>query len=188
MKFSKFYINIFSFIITTIIICIVIFLFFEIYKVINYALNRKYEKDKNNSENEIEIVESINNVPSNEIKEWNISIDSIKLNQNIKEGIDNKIISSGVGHYSYTDNLKSNICLLGKNVFDKLNEVKINDVIVYKINNVVKRYKVRKNIIIDKVEVNEYINTFEEKNMIKLFGIIKANENKIRYVEAVEFN
>jgi hypothetical protein len=24
--------------------------------------------------------------------------------------------------------------------------------------------------------------------MIKLFGIIKANENKIRYAEAVEFN
>jgi sortase (surface protein transpeptidase) len=77
---------------------------------------------------------------------------------------------------------------LGKSAFDRLNEVRINDVIVYKINNTVKCYKVRKNIIIDKVEVNEYINTFEEKNMIKLFGIIKANENKIRYAEAVEFN
>ena len=186
MKFSKFYINIFSFIITIIIILIVMFLFFGIYKVSDLVLNNNDEKDKKNYE--IEIVESINNVPSNEIKEWNISIDSIKLNQNIKEGIDNKIIGSGIGHYSYTDNLKSNICLLGKSAFDRLNEVRINDVIVYKINNTVKRYKVRKNIIIDKVEVNEYINTFEEKNMIKLFGIIKANENKIRYAEAVEFN
>ena len=187
MKFSKFYINIFSFAITLVIIVLVISLFFGTYKVINKISNDALENNKEDSSKQ-ELEKEINNIPSNEIKEWNIKIDSIKLNQNIKEGIDNKVINSGIGHYSYTDNLKSNICLLGKSVFEKISEVRVNDVIDYKINNNVKHYKVRKNIIIDKIEVNEYINTFEDKNLLKLFGIIKVNENKIRYVEAVEFN
>ena len=186
MKFSKFYINIFSLIISSLIIVIIIGLVLGVVSIINIVKrNNSINFDSDDEKEEIKILE---NIPNNEIKEWNIKIESIGLNQKIKEGVDSKIISTNIGHYSYTDNYKSNICLLGKESLSKLNQVKVNDVIEYRINNYVRNYKVRKNIILDKIEINEYINTFEEKNIIKIFGFIQANENKIRYVEAVEFN
>ena len=188
MKFSKFYINIFSFIIVFLIMFFISGIVLAIFNLSRINYNRSEVKKEEKC--------SYQNIESKEIKEWSIAIESINLKQKIEEGTDLKIIQNSIGHYIGTDNMENNIALLGytfnkdkiKGTLLKLEDVKENELIDYKINNFVRQYKVRKNIILNKNEINEYIHTYEEKNILKIFGYIQSNDQKIRYVEAVEIN
>lgn len=97
-----------------------------------------------------------NNLNNNGFEAWTLSIDSIDLFADISHGTNEKILNKYIGHFEETNFFNGNVGLAAHNrgypvnYFENLDKLKIGDVIDYRIDNFVKRYKVESiNIIKD---------------------------------------
>lgn len=109
--------------------------------------------------------------------DWYISIPSIDLVAQIKEGTTEEILNKSVGHFEESPTVKGNVCLAAhnrgyeKNFFENLKKLLLNDVITYQYGNIKKTYSVS-NITIIKETDWSYIDS--------------SNENKITLITCVE--
>lgn len=124
------------------------------------------------------------------IEEWELQIPKIGVKGNIKEGTDEEIINSSIGHFSNTSYKNGNIGLVAgcygykENYFEDLERLETGDTIIYKYKGEEKRYKVTKNIIIDQKDWSNLSSTKENK-LTLITGVVDQAEKR-RCVQAEE--
>ncbi len=133
-------------------------------------------------ENKIEEKEKTEEVEKKP-KIWEIEIPTLNVNGNIHEGINNKIISDSIGHMK--TNQKEEAVILKSltndtnKYFEKLEEIKIGEEIIYKYNEEIKKYIVIENKII--VNEKEKIKLANKKQIL-LFTNVKDLPKVLRCV------
>ena len=94
-----------------------------------------------------------------------------------------------IGHFKNTSILGNNVALIAynfgtsTNYFANLKELKVGDEIIYTVNDIVKKYKVFSNQIIEKESLNSIL--FENNQndaTLKLFTYVKDLDTKLRYI------
>lgn len=202
INYNRKNINIISFFISVII-------FLTILLVLNLFTNKSSQiaysyinQEKNNLQvNPNENIINQIDIPTSEISNWNIEIDKLNLNANIKEGTSNEIIRNEVGHYTDSSVFYGIIALKAfntgenNNYFANLKELQIDDEIKYTVNNLQSTYKVISNKIIDSNNIDnskeeyskiyEYIkreNNIAKNDILILITYVKDMPNKYRCV------
>lgn len=145
----------------------------------------------NNEETEY----SLNNLSN--IKETNnsiisyLSIPSISLEKApIKEGIDEITLNEYIGHFPSTSKTDGNVGLAAhnrgykNNYFMNINKLQDGDEIIYRVDDIIKKYKVEKKIEIDSYDWS-YLNQTAD-NRITLITCIDNSPTKRLVVQAVE--
>ncbi len=141
--------------------------------------------EKNNSNSLV----AENDINVSEVKKWTLEIKSLNLNAPIKQLDSNEPNDDYIGHFSQTSISKNNIALIaynfGKdnNYFANLKDLKVGDEIIYTVNEDVKKYEVIFNKIIEKDDINNYLQENNEP-ALKLFTYVKDLSTKMRYVGA----
>lgn len=145
----------------------------------------------NNEETE----DSLNNLSNSKETDNNIisylSIPSISLEKApIKEGIDEKTLNEYIGHFPSTSKIDGNIGLAAhnrgykNNYFMNINKLQDGDEIIYRVDDISKKYKVEKKIEIDSYDWS-YLNQTAD-NRITLITCIDNSPTKRLVVQAVE--
>ncbi|MCI8654894.1 MAG: class D sortase [Clostridia bacterium] len=192
--YSKRFINILAFILTTI-----------IFLSMNFFINKREESNfettiKASNKNIENNVISKNNMLSKEgsiIEEkvpkeinWQIEIPKISLTAPISEGTSTNILNEYVGHFEETQNIQGNIGLAAHNrgypvnYFARIKELKEGDEIIYIFGENKKEYKVTLNIQISDIDWSYLENT--EENKITLITCIENKPEYRRCVQAIE--
>lgn len=204
--YTKKYIDVITLALVVLIFVLINIYQFQIQSNIEKILNQNQiqntqETSKENSNEEIVINETVSNNISNDIinntieenvpkpiqepkpvpiaypSDWYISIPSIDLVAQIKEGTTEEILNKSVGHFEETPTVKGNVCLAAhnrgyeKNFFENLKKLLLNDVITYQFGNIKKTYTVSNITIIKETDLS-YIDN--------------SNENKITLITCVE--
>lgn len=144
--------------------------------------NEETEGSLNNLSNSKEVDSDIN---------YYLSIPSISLEKApIKEGIDEVTLNEYIGHFPSTSKTDGNIGLAAhnrgykNNYFMNINKLRIGDEIIYRVDDISKKYKVEKKIEIDSYDWS-YLNQTAD-NRITLITCIDNNPTKRLVVQAVE--
>lgn len=184
INFNKFNVNILSVLISSIIFIIIIF-------SIKFPMKTIETSESISEENNIE--NSISEPNINDIKEWTLQIDSIKLEANIKQMNEDIPDDGYIGHFNESNIMGNNVALIAynyghkNNYFANLKDIELGEKIVYNVNNEIRVYKVISNKIIEKTSLKNIIkvnNNYEQ--YLKLFTYIKDLDNKLRYICAKE--
>ena len=177
--------NIISFFISLIIFIIIIFFL----KRLSLISNQKIPNNNLQVENTV-CNTTKKDIQLEDIKIWQISIEKLNMQAEIKEGVSEDIIKENVGHFTTSSLLYGNVSLKAyntgknKNHFANLKELEIGDEIKYILNDDKYIYQVKQNIIIEENDENEYTSKNAEKNKITLITYIKDMPNKRRCVIA----
>ena len=121
---------------------------------------------------------------------WQLEIPKINLVAPIAEGIDVDTLNNYIGHFPTTSISNGNIGLAGhnrgyqKNYFERLKELEIGDIIIYKINEEKKEYKVKLIKIIEDTDWTYLGNT--ENNTITLITCVENESSKRRCIQGEE--
>ena len=120
-----------------------------------------------------------------------LSIPSISLEKApIKEGIDEVTLNEYIGHFPSTSKTDGNIGLAAhnrgykNNYFMNINKLQDGDEIIYRVDDIIKKYKVEKKIEIDSYDWS-YLNQTAD-NRITLITCIDNSPTKRLVVQAVE--
>ena len=138
---------------------------------------------------------SLNNLSNSKETDNNIisylSIPSISLEKApIKEGIDEVTLNEYIGHFPSTSKIDGNIGLAAhnrgykNNYFMNINKLQDGDEIIYRVDDIIKKYKVEKKIEIDSYDWS-YLNQTAD-NRITLITCIDNSPTKRLVVQAVE--
>lgn len=138
---------------------------------------------------------SLNNLSNSKETDNNIisylSIPSISLEKApIKEGIDEVTLNEYIGHFPSTSKTDGNIGLAAhnrgykNNYFMNINKLQDGDEIIYRVDDISKKYKVEKKIEIDSYDWS-YLNQTAD-NRITLITCIDNSPTKRLVVQAVE--
>ena len=138
---------------------------------------------------------SLNNLSNSKETDNNIisylSIPSISLEKApIKEGIDEITLNEYIGHFPSTSKTDGNIGLAAhnrgykNNYFMNINKLQDGDEIIYRVDDIIKKYKVEKKIEIDSYDWS-YLNQTAD-NRITLITCIDNSPTKRLVVQAVE--
>lgn len=138
---------------------------------------------------------SLNNLSNSKETDNNIisylSIPSISLEKApIKEGIDEVTLNEYIGHFPSTSKIDGNIGLAAhnrgykNNYFMNINKLQNGDEIIYRVDDISKKYKVEKKIEIDSYDWS-YLNQTAD-NRITLITCIDNSPTKRLVVQAVE--
>ncbi len=138
---------------------------------------------------------SLNNLSNSKETDNNIlsylSIPSISLEKApIKEGIDEVTLNEYIGHFPSTSKTDGNIGLAAhnrgykNNYFMNINKLQDGDEIIYRVDDIIKKYKVEKKIEIDSYDWS-YLNQTAD-NRITLITCIDNSPTKRLVVQAVE--
>ena len=179
INYNRKNINIISFFISVIIFLIILL-------VLNLFTNKSsqiYYSYQNQEKNNLQanLNENIINqidIPTSEISNWNIEIEKLNLNANIKEGTSKEIIRNEVGHYTASNVFYGIIALKAyntgenNNYFANLKELQIDDEIKYTVNNLQSTYKVISNKIIDSNNIDD-----SKEEYSKIYDYIKGENN-----------
>lgn len=200
-RYSTIYINITSFIITTIIF-IIINLFISNYSNFSQksTLRAGFEveditKNNNSKMSEENITEPIEeNVELNqktiEESEWALKIQKINLEAKINEGTTKEVMDEYIGHFEETPKEVGNIGLAAhnrgykNNYFENLKKLQIGDEITYIYKGKEKNYKVSKISIIKDTDWSMLKNT--EENELTLITCVENEPEYRRCVKAEE--
>ena len=166
-----------------------VFISLIIFSIICFILNIKNpikSEQSNIPENKVELANDIN---LSEIEEWKIEINSLNIDAPITQMNNDTPDDLSVGHFKETSILGKNIGLIaynfGKknNYFSNLKELKVGDEIIYKVNNIVRKYKVIKNQIIGKESLKNTLSDNNDSNSyLKLYTYIIDLDTKMRLV------
>ncbi len=143
---------------------------------------------KGNTKQEEQITKEVVQETKNIANEWKLNIPKINLSYTIEEGTTQEIIDNGIGHFADTAYLDGNIGLVAgcygynKNIFQNLDKLQENDVILYNYKGKQQIYQVMKNIIIDEKDWTHLNNTNENKITL-ITGVVNAPEQR-RCVQA----
>jgi len=177
-KYSTCYINILTFIIS-----ILIFLFINtIYTQFTFKPKNSILKAGFRVSPQISSAKKVNN--------WYIQIPSIQLEAKIEEGTSKEIMNQFVGHFEESKKWIGNVCLAAhnrgyeKNYFAEIKKLKEGDEIFYHYEEKQKKYKVKKNIIIQDTDLSYIENT--QENKITLITCVENEPNYRRCVQAIE--
>lgn len=181
------------FLILVILILFTIFLFLivinnkikSINQISNISSNINNEETKYSLNNLSNSKETDNNIISY------LSIPSISLEKApIKEGIDEVTLNEYIGHFPSTSKIDGNIGLAAhnrgykNNYFMNINKLQNGDEIIYRVDDISKKYKVEKKIEIDSYDWS-YLNQTAD-NRITLITCIDNSPTKRLVVQAVE--
>lgn len=118
----------------------------------------KNEKESNNISKKNEIIEnnkkiSINKENKEEIRIWNIEFPTINIKGSIKEGWDNDTINNSIGHMKSNKKIDELVVLKSlineeNKYFEKIDELKIGDQIIYQYNDKINKYIIVENKIV----------------------------------------
>ena len=118
----------------------------------------KNEKESNNISKKNEIIEnnkkiSINKENKEEIRIWNIEFPTLNIKGSIKEGWDNDIINNSIGHMNSNKKIDELVVLKSiineeNKYFEKIDELKIGDQIIYQYNDKINKYIIVENKIV----------------------------------------
>ena len=117
----------------------------------------KNEKESNNILKKDEIIEnkksSINKENKEEIRIWNIEFPTLNIKGSIKEGWDNDTINSAIGHMKSNKKIDELVVLKSlineeNKYFEKIDELKIGDQIIYQYNDKINKYIIVENKIV----------------------------------------
>ena len=179
INYNKKNINIISFFVSVIfflIILLVLNLFTNKSSQIYYSYQNQEKNNLQANLNE-NIINQID-IPTSEISNWNIEIEKLNLNANIKEGTSKEIIKNNVGHYTASNVFYGIIALKAyntgenNNYFANLKELQIDDEIKYTVNNLQSTYKVISNKIIDSNNIDD-----NKEEYSKIYDYIKRENN-----------
>jgi LPXTG-site transpeptidase (sortase) family protein len=185
-------------IITVILFCIFISLNFLNYKFKSNNKNSNINSDKNtnitsniNNELKAQTITESENDENNIQDNSTITIPAIFLyDAPIKEGIDEVTLNNYIGHFPSTSKIDGNIGLAAhnrgykNNYFMNVNKLQSGDEIIYKVGNIIKKYKVEKMIEIDSYDWS-YLNSTND-NRITLITCVDNKPNRRLVVQAVE--
>ena len=201
INYNKKNINIISFFVSAIFFLIIL-LVLKIFKSKDPTFFYSHQNQEQNNV-QVNSNENITNqdISIEEITNWNIEIEKMNLNANIKEGTSNEIIRNEVGHYTDSSvfygiiELKAFNTGENNNYFANLKELQIDDEIKYTVNNLQSTYKVISNKIIDSNNIDnskeeyskiyEYIkreNNIAKNDILILITYVKDMPNKYRCV------
>lgn len=183
-----------NFLILIIIIIILFFIYISLTILNNkFKSVNKISNISSNIYNESKI-ETINKVTNDEYKvisNSTITIPVILLyNAPIKEGIDETILNEYVGHFPSTSKIDGNVGLAAhnrgykNNYFMNINKLQNGDEIIYKFNDISRKYKVERKIEIDSYDWS-YLNSTND-NRITLITCIDNKPDKRLVIQAVE--
>lgn len=157
----------------------------SINQISNISSNINNEATEDSLNNLSNIKETNNNIISY------LSIPSISLEKApIREGIDETTLNEYIGHFPSTSKTDGNIGLAAhnrgykNNYFMNINKLQNGDEIIYRVDDISKKYKVEKKIEIDSYDWS-YLNQTAD-NRITLITCIDNNPNKRLVVQAVE--
>lgn len=118
----------------------------------------KNEKESNNVLKKNEIIEnnkksSINKENKEEIRIWNIEFPTLNIKGSIKEGWDNDTINNAIGHMKSNKKIDELVVLKSlineeNKYFEKIDELKIGDQIIYQYNDKINKYIIVENKIV----------------------------------------
>ena len=179
INYNRKNINIISFFIS-VIIFLIILLVLNLFTNKSSQIYYSYQnQEKNNLQADLNenIINQID-IPTSEISNWNIEIEKLNLNANIKEGTSKEIIRNEVGHYTASNVFYGIIALKAyntgenNNYFANLKELQIDDEIKYTVNNLQSTYKVISNKIIDSNNIDD-----SKEEYSKIYDYIKGENN-----------
>lgn len=117
---------------------------------------------------------------------WQLQISKIELKANICEGTDEENLNKYIGHFEETQKEEGNIGLAAhnrgyeNNYFERLKELREGDEIIYRHNELERKYEVIKNKIIKDTELEVLENTSENR-----LTLITCVENEPYYRRCV---
>lgn len=123
---------------------------------------------------------------------WYIEIPSISLKAEIQEGTTKEIMDKYVGHFEETENWIGNIGLAAhnrgyeNNYFKDIKKLKEGDIINYCYNNNIRKYIVKKQVIIEDTDWTYLENT--EENTLTLITCVENEPKYRRCIQATEEN
>lgn len=195
--YSKLSVNILSFIITVVIFNILNFTYENINVLEKLSLNIKNESKVQNidtvneTENKLEETdEKEKNIQEIEYN-WGIYIPKINLMAQISEGTTKEVMDKYVGHFVDTAVVKGNVCLGAHNrgypvnYFENIKSLEKEDLIYYKKDNVVRKYKVEIVTVIKDTDWTYLENTYD--NRVTLITCVENEPDYRRCVQAIEF-
>lgn len=195
--YSKLSINILSFIISVVIFNILNFTYENIDVLAKLSLNIKNESKVQNidtvneTENKLEETdEKEENIQEIEYN-WGIYIPKINLIAQISEGTTKEVMDKYVGHFVDTAVVKGNVCLGAHNrgypvnYFENIKSLEKEDLIYYKKDNIVRKYKVEIVTVIKDTDWTYLENT--DDNRVTLITCVENEPDYRRCVQAVEF-
>lgn len=195
--YSKLSINILSFIISVVIFNILNFTYENIDVLAKLSLNIKNESKVQNidtvneTENKLEETdEKEKNIQEIEYN-WGIYIPKINLMAQISEGTTKEVMDKYVGHFVDTAVVKGNVCLGAHNrgypvnYFENIKSLEKEDLIYYKKDNVVRKYKVETVTVIKDTDWTYLENT--DDNRVTLITCVENEPDYRRCVQAIEF-
>ncbi len=121
---------------------------------------------------------------------WYLEIPCIGLKANICEGTSKEVMDKFIGHFEESQIKIGNVCLAAhnrgyeNNYFEKVKDLKQGDTIIYYYNNDKQEYIVEKNEIIQATDLSCLENTKE--NVITLITCVENEPNYRRCVKAIE--
>lgn len=177
-------------IITLFLFCIFISLNFFNYKFKSIDNNSNVSSNINN-ESKIKTINKAEGDDYNIVTNSTITIPAILLyDAPIKDGIDEITLNEYVGHFPSTSEIEGNVGLAAhnrgykNNYFMNINKLENGDEIIYKVNDISKKYKVERKIEIDSYDWS-YLNITND-NRITLITCVDNKPNKRLVVQAVE--
>lgn len=202
-RYSTIYINIVSFIISTIIFLIINLFFSNIYIILPKAtfkagfkvnnFQNQINEDKQIDVNEInQITEEAKEITKEEedVEEWCLEIPCINLKANIKQGTTKEVMDDYIGHFEDTSKDIGNVGLAAhnrgykNNYFENLKKLNEGDIIYYQYQNIKREYIVIKHIIIKDTDWSNLENT--DQNVITLITCVENQPEYRRCVQGIE--
>lgn len=192
LKYSTWYINIISTIISTILFLILnIFSSHFNFQSQNAVLKAGFIVNPNN-QNQIETINSNSQIKTKEEdkKNWHLEIPSIQLSASIAEGTTKEVMDEFIGHFEESKKWAGNVCLAAhnrgykNNYFSKVKTLKKNDKIIYYYQGSSREYLVEKNDIIQDTDLSCLKDT--QENTITLITCVENEPNYRRCIKAIE--
>lgn len=194
--YSKLGINILSFIISIIIFNILnvtyenINIFENFNKEIkqeNQVQNIEIKQETKEESNKQEDIEKVEEIEFN----WGIYIPKINLKAQISEGTTKEVMDKYVGHFIDTAVIKGNVCLGAHNrgypvnYFQNIKSLEEGDLIYYKKDDIIRKYKVETATVIKDTDWTYLENT--DDNRVTLITCVENEPDYRRCVQAIEF-
>ena len=188
LKYSTWYINVVSFIITIIVMLSLNRLDSDFIFSPSKAILKAGFSVNTESQNQVEVFHS--SVKNREEKNWCLEIPKINLKATIAEGTTKETMDKYIAHFEETQKWIGNICLAAhnrgyeNNYFAEVKTLNEGDKIIYYYQNNCREYIVEKNEIIQATDLTCLENT--EENRLTLITCVENEPNYRRYIKAIE--
>lgn len=153
----------------------------------NQVQNIEIKQETKEESNKQEDIEKVEKIEFN----WGIYIPKINLKAQISEGTTKEVMDKYVGHFIDTAVIKGNVCLGAHNrgypvnYFQNIKSLEEGDLIYYKKDDIIRKYKVETSTVIKDTDWTYLENT--DDNRVTLITCVENEPDYRRCVQAVEF-